>query len=187
MHVAPMTGLIPFPDISPDIFSVSLFGMTIALRWYALAYIVGILAGWRLVVSAVKRPTLWRNDTPPMTTTQIEDLLTWIIIGVILGGRLGYVLFYQPAYYLANPMQILAIWQGVNTVQPLRRMGLQRCGLNVAQGGRGFDQRDLQGRVEPRHAGRGAQDVGHQRPAPRPQFGQRDRRRRALIQPALRQ
>ena len=107
-----MTGLIPFPDISPDIFSVSLFGMTIALRWYALAYIVGILAGWRLVVSAVKRPTLWRNDTPPMTTTQIEDLLTWIIIGVILGGRLGYVLFYQPAYYLANPMQILAIWQG---------------------------------------------------------------------------
>lgn len=107
-----MTGLIPFPDISPDIFSVSLFGMTIALRWYALAYIIGILVGWRLVVSAVKRPTLWRNDSPPMTTTQIEDLLTWIIIGVILGGRLGYVLFYQPAYYLANPTQILAIWQG---------------------------------------------------------------------------
>tara|TARA_R110002033_G_scaffold12013_2_gene37070 strand:- start:4533 stop:5456 length:924 start_codon:yes stop_codon:yes gene_type:complete len=112
MHVAPMTGLIPFPDISPDIFSVSLFGMTIALRWYALAYIVGILAGWRLVISAIKRSALWRNDTPPMTTTQIEDLLTWIIVGVILGGRLGYVLFYQPAYYLANPMQILAIWQG---------------------------------------------------------------------------
>ncbi len=112
MHVAPMTGLIPFPDISPDIFSVSIFGMTIALRWYALAYIVGILAGWRLVIRAIKRPSLWRDDTPPMTTTQIEDLLTWIIIGVILGGRLGYVLFYQPAYYLANPMQILAIWQG---------------------------------------------------------------------------
>lgn len=112
MHVAPMTGLIPFPDISPDIFSVSIFGMTIALRWYALAYIVGILAGWRLVISAIKRPSLWRDDSPPMTTTQIEDLLTWIIIGVILGGRLGYVLFYQPAYYLANPMQILAIWQG---------------------------------------------------------------------------
>ncbi|UOA28054.1 prolipoprotein diacylglyceryl transferase [Pseudosulfitobacter sp. DSM 107133] len=107
-----MTGLIPFPDISPDIFSVSIFGMTIALRWYALAYIVGILAGWRLVIRAIKRPSLWRDDTPPMTTTQIEDLLTWIIIGVILGGRLGYVLFYQPAYYLANPMQILAIWQG---------------------------------------------------------------------------
>ncbi|WP_261368172.1 prolipoprotein diacylglyceryl transferase [Pseudosulfitobacter koreensis] len=107
-----MTGLIPFPDISPDIFSVSIFGMTIALRWYALAYIVGILAGWRLVVMATRRARLWRNDTPPMTTTQIEDLLTWIIVGVILGGRLGYVLFYQPAYYLANPSQILAIWQG---------------------------------------------------------------------------
>ncbi|MCR8826168.1 prolipoprotein diacylglyceryl transferase [Photobacterium sp. TY 1-4] len=86
--------------------------MTIALRWYALAYIVGILAGWRLVVMATRRARLWRNDTPPMTTTQIEDLLTWIIVGVILGGRLGYVLFYQPAYYLANPSQILAIWQG---------------------------------------------------------------------------
>lgn len=107
-----MTGLIPFPDISPDIFSVSVFGMTIALRWYALAYIVGILAGWRLVVMATRRPQLWRNDTPPMTPAQIEDLLTWIIVGVILGGRLGYVLFYQPAYYLANPSEILAIWQG---------------------------------------------------------------------------
>lgn len=101
-----------FPAISPDVFSVSLFGMTFALRWYALAYIAGILIGWRLAVMAVKRAALWRDDTPPMPPEKVEELLTWIILGVILGGRLGFVLFYQPAYYLANPLQIFAIWQG---------------------------------------------------------------------------
>lgn len=107
-----MQALIPFPDISPEIFSVSLFGMTFALRWYALAYIVGILAGWRLVLRAANTPRLWQNEKPVMNAAQIEDLLTWVILGVILGGRLGYVLFYQPAYYLSNPSQILRVWEG---------------------------------------------------------------------------
>ena len=107
-----MTALIPFPDIAPEIFSVSLFGMTFALRWYALAYIVGILLGWRIVLRAVRNASLWRKDTPPMTPQQVEDMLFWVILGVILGGRLGYVLFYQPAHYLANPAQILQVWQG---------------------------------------------------------------------------
>lgn len=101
-----------FPAISPDLFSITVFGMTFALRWYALAYIAGILIGWRLAVATVKRAALWRDDVPPMTPAQVEELLTWIILGVILGGRLGFVLFYQPAYYLANPLQIFAIWQG---------------------------------------------------------------------------
>jgi len=107
-----MHALIPFPDISPEIFSVSLFGMTFALRWYALAYIVGILAGWRLVLRAARTSKLWRNETPVMTASQIEDLLTWVILGVILGGRIGYVLFYQPGFYLSNPAQILRVWEG---------------------------------------------------------------------------
>ncbi|MEH6830638.1 MAG: prolipoprotein diacylglyceryl transferase [Sulfitobacter sp.] len=107
-----MHALIPFPDISPEIFSISLFGMTFALRWYALAYIVGILVGWRLVLRAANTPRLWPNEKPVMTGERIEDLLTWVILGVILGGRLGYVLFYQPAYYLSNPAQILQVWQG---------------------------------------------------------------------------
>ena len=107
-----MHALIPFPDISPEIFSISLFGMTFALRWYALAYIVGILAGWRLVLRAARTPKLWRNETPVMTASQIEDLLTWVILGVILGGRIGYVLFYQPGFYLSNPAQILRVWEG---------------------------------------------------------------------------
>jgi len=104
--------MIPFPDISPEIFSISLFGITFALRWYALAYIGGILIGWRLIVMAVSRPQLWPGDTAPMSKEQVEDLLTWIILGVILGGRLGYVLFYKPAYYLDNPSEILMVWQG---------------------------------------------------------------------------
>ncbi|MEO0939093.1 MAG: prolipoprotein diacylglyceryl transferase [Pseudomonadota bacterium] len=107
-----MKMMLPFPDISPEIFSISLFGMEFALRWYALAYIVGIIIGWRIVVMAAKTPRLWPNRTPAMTPAQIEDLLTWVIVGVILGGRLGYVLFYQPTYYLQNPGEILQVWQG---------------------------------------------------------------------------
>ncbi|WP_299632200.1 prolipoprotein diacylglyceryl transferase [uncultured Roseobacter sp.] len=107
-----MRALLPFPDISPEIFSISIFGFELALRWYALAYIVGILIGWRLVVRAVRTQRLWQDNSPVMTTQQIEDLLTWVIIGVILGGRLGYVAFYQPAYYLQHPAEILAVWQG---------------------------------------------------------------------------
>ncbi len=109
---AAMQAMIPFPDISPEIFSISLFGMEFALRWYAMAYIVGIVIGWRLVVASVKRPHLWPGGVAPMRPEQVEDLLTWVILGVILGGRLGYVLFYQPGYYLANPSEILAVWQG---------------------------------------------------------------------------
>ncbi|MGR3759998.1 prolipoprotein diacylglyceryl transferase [Roseobacteraceae bacterium NS-SX3] len=106
-----MHALIRFPDLSPEIFSVTLFGMEFALRWYALAYIAGILIAWRLAAAALKRPALWPGQ-PPMTPAQLEDLLTWIILGVVLGGRLGFVLFYQPSYYLANPGDILKIWQG---------------------------------------------------------------------------
>ena len=107
-----MNALIPFPNISPEIFSIPLFGFEFALRWYALAYIAGILIGWRISVMTVKAARLWLNEQPVMTPAQIEDLLTWMIFGVILGGRLGYVLFYQPAYYFQNPHEILFIWQG---------------------------------------------------------------------------
>lgn len=105
------TGL-PFPDISPEIFSISVLGFSFALRWYALAYIVGIVAGWRISVAALKRPVLWRHDVPAMTPEQLENLLTWIVVGIIGGGRLGYVLFYKPAYYLAHPLEIPILWEG---------------------------------------------------------------------------
>jgi phosphatidylglycerol:prolipoprotein diacylglycerol transferase len=102
---------IPFPDISPEVFSVTVFGITLSLRWYALAYIAGLVIGWRLIVAAVRTRWLW-PAAPPMTAEQAERLLTWIILGVIVGGRLGFVLFYQPGYYLANPWDIPKVWQG---------------------------------------------------------------------------
>ncbi len=107
-----MQAALRFPDLSPDLFSISLFGVEFALRWYALAYIAGIVIAWRLGVMAVRRNRLWAQDTPPMSPAQIEDLVTWIILGVILGGRFGFVLFYQPHYYLQNPAEILKVWQG---------------------------------------------------------------------------
>ena len=102
---------IPFPDVSPEIFSITLGGITFALRWYALAYIVGIMAGWRIALATVARPALWGGPAP-LTADQIERLLTWVILGVILGGRLGFVLFYQPGFYLENPGRILRVWEG---------------------------------------------------------------------------
>ena len=103
-----MTGALPFPDIDPVIFQIG----PIALRWYALAYIVGIGIGYWLMARLLRRPTLWLADTAPMEPARLEDLLTYIVIGVIAGGRLGYVLFYKPEYYLANPAEIPMIWTG---------------------------------------------------------------------------
>ena len=102
---------IPFPPISPEIFAVDLGGFHLALRWYALAYIAGLLGAFWLMRRTIRTPRLW-PDNPVMTEAQLEALLTWIIVGVILGGRIGYVLFYQPQVYLTDPLQVLRVWEG---------------------------------------------------------------------------
>ena len=102
---------IPFPPISPEIFAVDLGGFHLALRWYALAYIAGLLGAFWLMRRTIRTPRLWPGN-PVMTEAQLEALLTWIIIGVILGGRIGYVLFYQPQVYLTDPLQVLRVWEG---------------------------------------------------------------------------
>jgi len=107
-----MQAYIPFPDISPDLFSVTIGGFELALRWYALAYVAGLILGWRIVVGLMRRPALWPAGVAPMRPEQVENLLTAVIIGVILGGRLGYVLFYQPLTYLADPLRVLRVWEG---------------------------------------------------------------------------
>lgn len=103
--------MIPFPDISPTLFEIELFGFTLALRWYALAYIAGLLFGWWIILRAVRTPRLW-SGAPPLTPGQVERFLTWAVFGVILGGRLGYVIFYDPQTYLADPLQIVRVWEG---------------------------------------------------------------------------
>lgn len=94
--------VIPFPAIDPTLIEIGPF----AIRWYALAYIAGLLLGWRYV--------RWISERPPrlISGEQIDDLLVWITLGVILGGRLGYVIFYKPEFFLDNPLGILKVWQG---------------------------------------------------------------------------
>ena len=104
--------VITFPNISPDIFRVSIAGFEIAPKWYAAAYILGIVGGWLMARWLVMRPALWRGGKSPMTPLQVEDVMTWVTLAIVLGGRLGYVIFYQPGYYLANPAEILAVWEG---------------------------------------------------------------------------
>ncbi|MCW8084631.1 prolipoprotein diacylglyceryl transferase [Sabulicella glaciei] len=77
-----------------------------AIRWYALAYIAGIVIGWRVARRLVEA------EPRAATAQQVDDYVTWITLAIILGGRLGYVLFYRPGYYLQNPMEALALWQG---------------------------------------------------------------------------
>jgi phosphatidylglycerol:prolipoprotein diacylglycerol transferase len=107
-----MQAAIPFPDISNEVFSIELFGAHLALRWYALAYLAGLLAGFWVIRRLMRRPALWPGDRAPMAAERTDDLLTAIILGVILGGRLGFVLFYQPLHYLFHPLDIVKVWEG---------------------------------------------------------------------------
>ena len=102
---------IPFPNIGPEIFSFEVFGTTLALRWYAVAYIVAILIGWKLAAITIRKAHVWPNNTPVMTTQQLEEFITWLIIGSVGGGRIGYVLFYAPET-LTRPIEVFYIWQG---------------------------------------------------------------------------
>ena len=104
--------MILFPEISPEIFSVDIGGFEFALRWYALSYIIGIFLGWRLAVLATRRADLWPRNQSPIEPVQAEDLMAWIVFGVILGGRLGYVIFYESSKYIGDPVSILKVWQG---------------------------------------------------------------------------
>lgn len=107
-----MSFVIPYPDIDPALFTLAIGGFEFSLRWYALAYIAGLVIAWRLVVLLMRRPVLWPGNKPPMSPEQPEELLTWMVLGIILGGRLGYVLVYDPGHFLANPGDIVKIWQG---------------------------------------------------------------------------
>ncbi|MAR04496.1 MAG: prolipoprotein diacylglyceryl transferase [Planktomarina sp.] len=121
-----MTLLIPFPDISPVIFSIpipvwtfswdaqnySLGGFDLAIHWYALAYVFGILFASWLIRQTIRRPALWPQNTPALTEKNLDDLMSWMVIGIIVGGRMGYVLFYKPQIYLADPIAALRIFDG---------------------------------------------------------------------------
>ncbi len=104
--------MIPFPNISPEIFSFELFGINLALRWYAVAYLLGFICALRLMKFFVVRKLLWVSQEPPFSADEADSFLTYLILGVIIGGRLGYVFFYNLEYYVLNPLSILRIWDG---------------------------------------------------------------------------
>jgi phosphatidylglycerol:prolipoprotein diacylglycerol transferase len=122
--------VLPFPNIDPVL--IHIYG-PISIRWYALSYIAGLLLGWLYVLRLLRNKALWAGPPfqgkPPMTADEIGDLFVWITLGVIIGGRLGFVLFYGvmycgfagtaapacsglPGAYLATPLKIIAAWEG---------------------------------------------------------------------------
>lgn len=103
---------IPYPAIDPVFFTISLFGLDLPIRWYALAYLAGLLLGLWILRRLIARPALWPADEPPLNREQAESLLSWMVAGVILGGRLGFVIFYQPGYFMEHPAEILQVWGG---------------------------------------------------------------------------
>jgi phosphatidylglycerol---prolipoprotein diacylglyceryl transferase len=99
--------VLPFPAINPMLVSIGPF----AVRWYALAYIVGIIAGWLYARAIIASPKLW-GGTAPFTVADFDDFIIWITLGIILGGRTGYVLFYNLPHFIAHPVEILELWNG---------------------------------------------------------------------------
>ena len=97
-----ITLALTFPSIDP----VAVHIGPLAIRWYALAYIAGILLGWQYAVHLVRRPP------HVMDRVAVDDFIVWATVGIILGGRLGYVLFYRPDYYFRDPLEIVYLWHG---------------------------------------------------------------------------
>ncbi|MGB6173311.1 MAG: prolipoprotein diacylglyceryl transferase, partial [Xanthobacteraceae bacterium] len=99
--------IIPYPAINPILISIGPF----AVRWYALAYIVGIIAGWFYARALIASERLWGGPAP-FTVLDFDDFVIWITLGIILGGRTGYVLFYNLPLFAAHPLQIFELWTG---------------------------------------------------------------------------
>ncbi len=99
---------IPFPEIDPVALSVG----PLSIKWYGLSYMAGLILGWLYVRRLLTQTRLWKNDTPPFGVARVDDLLVYMALAVIVGGRLGYVLLYEPDVYLARPLDILKVWKG---------------------------------------------------------------------------
>src|SRR5882757_10071529 len=98
---------ISFPDLDPVLVTIGPF----AIRWYALAYIVGILLGWAYARALIRNDKLWGGKAP-LTVVDFDDFVLWVTLGIILGGRTGYVLFYNLQHFVAHPLEIFQLWNG---------------------------------------------------------------------------
>ena len=93
---------LPFPEFDPVLIEIGPF----AIRWYALAYLAGLVIGWRYMVAKSREPGAALDEEA------VDDLLVWITIGIILGGRLGYVVAYNPGHFVDHPADVVKVWQG---------------------------------------------------------------------------
>ena len=112
--------MLQFPDISPYVpllgpyeFNLGSWHLgPLGVRWYALGYIAGIVAGWRYCIGLIRNPALWGERAPTATNVQIDDLILWLTLGVVVGGRLGSVVFYNTQVLWTHPLEIFQIWNG---------------------------------------------------------------------------
>jgi len=104
--------VIPYPRFDPVLVHLGPF----AIRWYALAYIFGILIGWAYARMLIRSERLWGGNTSknlaPLTLTDFDDFILWVTLGIIIGGRTGYVLFYNLPHFAAHPLEIFQLWKG---------------------------------------------------------------------------
>jgi phosphatidylglycerol:prolipoprotein diacylglycerol transferase len=99
---------ISFPAIDPVAIALG----PVQIRWYGLAYLAGLTLGWLYMRRLLSTPALWSGGQPPMKPSQADDFLLWATFGTVVGGRLGYVLFYEPGTFFADPARIFAVWEG---------------------------------------------------------------------------
>ncbi|MHA7968510.1 prolipoprotein diacylglyceryl transferase [Rhizobium sp. CAU 1783] len=105
---AEFLSILTFPAIDPVAVSIG----PLAIHWYGLAYVAGIMLGWFIARRMLLKPGLWPNDAPPCTAAHLDDFLLWVALGIVLGGRIGYILFYDFASVAANPLRAIEIWNG---------------------------------------------------------------------------
>lgn len=99
--------VLPYPSFDPVLISIGPF----AIRWYALAYIFGILLGWLYARILIRSRSLWGKN-PPLTVVDYDDFILWVTLGIIVGGRVGYVFVYNPGYFAEHPLEALELWKG---------------------------------------------------------------------------
>jgi phosphatidylglycerol---prolipoprotein diacylglyceryl transferase len=135
---------LPFPNIDPVAFSIGPF----AVHWYGIAYLMGVLLGAAYGARLLARKDLWKDDRPPFEAGAIWDFAFWAVIGIVIGGRLGYVLFYNLPVYLADPIQIFALSDGGMSFHGgMAGLMLAMVLFTRAKGGRVLSSLDLLGAI----------------------------------------
>jgi len=100
--------IMPFPEIDPIAFSLG----PLSIHWYGLAYVAGIMLGWYYARQIAGNSKLWPGDVSPITKVQLDDFIIWVALGIVVGGRIGYILFYDLPAVIESPIRAIQIWNG---------------------------------------------------------------------------